>query len=142
VRSFVRALPIIASSDPTWSSLPLGSAGSTEFTIALDEQGKPHTARSLDPGVPAHLRRLITKTLSVMSGGRFAVEGEPAGAEQRLRIVISLTQQAPPTDDQAVFGGAFGLRFEPPDEHHVSHAFFTLASGRRVELAVRPLPSR
>ena len=35
-------------------------------------------------------------------------------------------------------GGAFGLRSEPPDEHHVSRAFFTLASGRRVEVTVRP----
>jgi hypothetical protein len=36
-------------------------------------------------------------------------------------------------------GGVFALRFDPPDEHNVRHAFFTLASGRRVEVAVRPL---
>jgi len=141
VRSFVRTLPIVASSDPTWSSLPLGPAGAADFTIAVDDDGKPHAAKPLEPGVPAHVRRLLSKTLSVMSGGRFAVSGEAVGAEQRLRIIVSLTQQAPPSEDQVAVGGAFGLRFDPPDEHHVSHAFFTLASGRRVELAVRPLPS-
>lgn len=138
LRSFVRAVPIVASSDPVWSSLPLGSAGATDVTLALDDEGKPHMART-EPA-PAHLRRLIQKTVSVMSSGRFGISSsEGILSEQKLHIAVTLTQQPPPTEDQAVSGGLFALRFEPADDHNISHAFFTLASGRRVEVSVRPL---
>jgi hypothetical protein len=133
----------VASSDPVWSALPLGAAGTVDLTLVLDEEGKPHTGRPLEPATPPHIRRLIQKTLMVMSGGRFAVAANEApGAEQKLRLAVMLTQEVPPKEDQTSSGGAFGLRFEPPDEHHVSRAFFTLASGRRVEVAVRPLALR
>ena len=143
VRSFVRAIPIVASSDPVWSTLPLGAAGSAELTLGMDGEGKPFAAEPLESATPAHLRRLVHKTLSVMSGGRFAVPSSDApAAEQKLRIAIALTQQDPPADRDVASGGAFGLRFEPADAHHVSRAFFTLASGRRVEVSVRQLSLR
>ena len=143
VRSFVRAIPIVASSDPIWSSLPLGAAGSAEVTLGLDGDGKPFAAQPLESAAPAHLRRLVQKTLTVMSGGRFGVPPSDApAAEQKLRIAIALTQQEPPPDRDVATGGAFSLRFEPADAHHVSRAFFTLASGRRVEVSVRQLPTR
>jgi hypothetical protein len=139
VRSFVRAIPIVASSDPIWSTLPLGAAGSADVTLGLNGEGKPFAAEPLETATPAHLRRLVHKTLSVMSGGRFAVPtSDLPAAEQKLRIAIALTQQEPPGGDVAS-GGSFGLRFEPADAHRVSRAFFTLASGRRVEVSVRQL---
>ena len=143
VRSFVRAIPIVASSDPIWSSLPLGAAGSAEVTLGLDGDGKPFAAQPLESAAPAHLRRLVQKTLTVMSGGRFGVPPSDApAAEQKLRIAIALTQQEPSPDRDVATGGAFSLRFEPADAHHVSRAFFTLASGRRVEVSVRQLSTR
>ena len=138
LRSFVRAVPIVASSDPAWSALPLGSAGAADVTLALDDEGKPHVAGGVS--APAHLRKLIFKTVSVMSSGRFGISsGEGVVSQQKIHIALTLTQQGTPSQDQAVAGGVFALRFEPPDEHNVSHAFFTLASGRRVDVAVRPL---
>jgi hypothetical protein len=143
VRSFVRAIPIVASSDPIWANLPLGAAGSAEVTLGLDGEGKPFAAQPLESAAPTHLRRLVQKTLSVMSGGRFAVPPSDApAAEQKLRIAIALTQQEPPAERDVATGGAFSLRFEPADAHHVSRAFFTLASGRRVEVSVRQLSAR
>jgi hypothetical protein len=140
VRSFVRAIPIVASSDPIWATLPLGAAGTADLTLGLNGEGKPFAAEPLEAAAPAHLRRLVHKTLSVMGGGRFAVPTSDApAAEQKLRIAIALTQQEPPADRDVASGGAFGLRFEPADAHHVSRAFFTLASGRRVEVSVRQL---
>jgi hypothetical protein len=137
--SFVRAIPIVASSDPTvWSSLPLGPAGSADVTLSLDDEGKPHLARA--QSAPAHLRKLVQKTVSVMSGGRFGIStSEGIASEQKVHVAVTLTQQSAPSQDQAVSGGMFALRFDPPDEHNVRHAFFTLASGRRVEIAVKPL---
>jgi hypothetical protein len=143
VRSFVRAIPIVASSDPVWATLPLGAAGAAEVTLGLDGEGKPFAAQPLESAAPAHLRRLVHKTLTVMSGGRFGVPPSDApAAEQKLRIAIALTQQDPPADRDVATGGAFSLRFEPADAHHVSRAFFTLASGRRVEVSVRQLSAR
>jgi len=136
VRSFVRALPMIASSDPAWSLLPLGVAGSSTVTLAIDEDGRPRVVGALSG--PAHLRKLIMKTVSVMSSGRFGIAStEGLVSEQKLTVSVMLTQQATPTQDQAISGGVFALSFEPPDAHNVSHAFFTLASGRRVEVSVR-----
>ncbi|HMI85141.1 MAG TPA: hypothetical protein VK550_13670 [Polyangiaceae bacterium] len=140
VRSFVRAIPIVASSDPVWATLPLGAAGSAEVTLGLNGEGKPFAAEPLESATPAHLRRLVHKTLSVMSSGRFGVpSSDVPAAEQKLRIAVAVTQQEAPADRDVASGGAFGLRFEPADAHHVSRAFFTLASGRRVEVSVRQL---
>jgi hypothetical protein len=130
-------VPIVASGDPVWSTLPLGPAGSTDATLVLDEEGKPHVASALSG--PSHLQRLIQKTVSVMSGGRFGIAGaDGVASEQKVHVTVLLTQEAAPTEDQSASGGVFALRFEPPDDHNVSHAFFTLASGRRVEVSVRP----
>jgi hypothetical protein len=137
VRSFVRAIPAAASSDPEWASMPVGPAGSTELTLILDADAKPRTGEPLDPRLPPPLRRMILKTLLVLSGGRFAISGD-APSMQKLRIAASVTQLAPPAGAQAQAGGAFGLGFEPPDDRRVSRAFFTLASGRHIEVTVRP----
>src|SRR5688572_11590263 len=85
-----RAIPIVASSDPVWATLPLGAAGSAEVTLGLDGDGKPFAAQPLESAAPAHLRRLVQKTLAVMSGGRFGVPPSDApAAEQKLRIAIA-----------------------------------------------------
>jgi hypothetical protein len=139
LRSFVRTVPIVASSDAVWSSLPLGEAGSVDVTLALDDEGKPQVVGPLS--APSHIRRLIQKTVSVMSSGRFGIGStDGIASEQRLHIAVNLTQQAAPSADQAVSGGLFALRYDPPDDRNVSHAFFTLATGRRVEVSVRPWP--
>jgi hypothetical protein len=137
VRSFVRAIPAAASSDPEWATVPVGPAGSADLTLVLDDDAKPYAKEPIDPHVPAPLRRLIQKTLLVLSGGRFAALGE-APASQKLRIAVSVTQLTPAPASEMQSGGAFGLGFEPPNDQKVSRAFFTLASGRHIEVTVRP----
>ena len=136
VRSFVRAIPAAASNDPEWATVPMGPAGSADLTLVLDSDAKPHVKEPIDPRVPAPLRRLIQKTMLVLSGGRFAAAGEAPGS-QRLRIAVSVTQLAPAPASEMQSGGAFGLGFEPPNDQRVSRAFFTLASGRHIEVTVR-----
>jgi hypothetical protein len=135
--AFVRTVPLVASADQaTWASLPLGAAGSADVTLVLDDEGKPRLASSSP--APVHLRRLVTKTVSVMSGGRFGISStEGIATEQKLRIAVTISQEGVPSQDQAVSGGLFALRFDPPDSHGVRHAAFTLGSGRHVDIAVR-----
>jgi hypothetical protein len=140
VRSFVRAIPAAASSDPEWATVPMGPAGTADLTLVLDSDAKPHVKEPIDPRVPAPLRRLIQKTMLVLSGGRFAAVGEAPGS-QRLRIAVSVTQLAPAPASAMQSGGAFGLGFEPPNDQRVSRAFFTLASGRHIEVTVRAAQS-
>jgi hypothetical protein len=135
--AFNRTIPLVGTSDQeTWSSLPLGAAGSADITLVLDDEGKPRLAKSSP--VPAYLRRLIQKTVSVMSSGRFGISTtEGIATEQKIHIAITLTQQAAPSPNQAMAGGVFGLRFEACDEHQVCSSSFTLGSGRHVDLALR-----
>jgi hypothetical protein len=132
--AFVRTVPLVAAADQaTWSSLPLGPAGSADVTLVLDDEGKPRFAGS--SVAPAHVRRLVTKTVSVMSSGRFGIPStEGIATEQKLHIALTITQEGVPSQDQAVSGGLFALRFDPPD-----HASFTLGSGRHVDIVVRPI---
>lgn len=136
IRSFVRAIPAAASNDPEWATVPMGPAGTADLTLVLDGDAKPHIKKPIDPRVPGPLRRLIQKTMLVLSGGRFAALGEAPGS-QRLRIAVSVTQLAPAPASEMQSGGAFGLGFEPPNDQRVSRAFFTLATGRHIEVTVR-----
>jgi hypothetical protein len=137
--AFVRTIPIVGSSDAaTFMSLPLGSAGAADITLVLDENDKPRLASS--SSAPLHVRRLVQKTVSVMSSGRFGVSTtEGIAREQKLHLAITLTQEVAPTQDQAQAGGVFALRFDPPDSHNVWRASFTFGSGRHVDVALRPI---
>src|SRR5262249_14007791 len=126
--------------DPEWATVPIGPAGSTELTLVLDAEAKPH-ADPIDPRVPAPLRRLIQKTLLVLSGGRFAISSDGPTSE-RLRIAASVTQLAVPPGAEGQSGAVFGLGFEPPNDQRVSRAFFPLAPGRHVEAPVRASRSK
>jgi hypothetical protein len=139
LRSFVRALPTVASSDDVWSSLPLGNAGSTEIVLAVDENSQPRLGEGSFAGAPAHLRRLIQKTLVVLASGRFAPTDTSAHGNARVKVAVTLTQLHAPSELERAAGGVFGLGFEGADAHQVSRAFFTLASGRHVELTVKSL---
>ena len=65
-----------------------------------------------------------------------------AGTET-VRISVTVTQKDPPTERELVSGGAFGLGADAPAGAEPGHAYFTLASGRHVDVTVqRTLPKR
>jgi len=59
-----------------------------------------------------------------------------------MHIALTLSQRATPSLDQASPGGAYGLGFESSEDQKLMHAFFTLESGRHIDIAVRRLPHR
>jgi hypothetical protein len=140
LRSFVRAMPPAVSADPVWQLLPLGPAASAEVTLAVDDDSK---VRILDrpadaPPLPPLIASIVRRTLVLLASGRFALDPRQAsvGAEP-LRISVAVTQQDPPSDRELLSGGAFGLGSEAPTDSTPGRAYFTLASGRHVDVTVQ-----
>ena len=79
----------------------------------------------------------MKRTWALLSAGRFAVaRGETTAGTQVVHLSVSIVQVEVPSSDSAS-AGAFGLGFEPPSPGRAGKGFFTLASGRRVEIAVK-----
>jgi hypothetical protein len=129
-RAFTRAIPIAGQADPMWGSLPTGSAGSVELTLAVDENGRlDGTFHTKDPNPPAHLKILIQKTLVLLQAGTYAIHaGELAKGRETLRLRASVSDV---TGDAAAEG--LGIK---PFENGRGVAAFTQTGGRHVEIAV------
>jgi hypothetical protein len=140
VRSFVRAMPPAVSADPIWTLLPLGPAAAADVTLAVDDDGK---VRIVDrppnaPPIPPLLETVIRRTLVLLASGRFALDPRHATAgTEPLRISVTVTQQDPPSEQALQAGGAFGLGAEAPTDTRPGRAYFTLASGRHVDVTVQ-----
>jgi len=137
-------MPMASSGDPAWKQLPLGEAGSLELTLQVDERGKISGARPKEASrAPAHLVRLVKRTLTLLRAGRFALSRAPgeAGTETyRLHATIDQVAAAPPDDFSA---GPYALGFRAPRVGKAGKATFTLRSGRRITIVVtilRPSP--
>lgn len=136
--AFTRAVPMAASGDPAWGSLPLGDAGSCELRIEVNEDGRIVSAAPLTSPLAGHLQRLVERTLTFLRAGRFALShaGVGAGTETlRISVVLSEVEGGVPEDDSSA--GPYALGFEPPQGPTPGRAWFTLRSGRHVEVAVR-----
>ena len=116
VRSFVRAIPIVASSDPIWATLPLGAAGAVDVTLVLDEELQAAHESALrvgDPSASSEAGR--TRLCWSWRAVGFAVgAGGAAGAEQRLHIALAITQDAPPAQISALRAVRSGFASSPP----------------------------
>lgn len=135
-RAFTRAVPVAASDPALWQPLPLGPAGDITLAIRVDDDGRIASAVPQGDQVPAHLGQLADRTVRLLRSGRFALrDGQTGAGVQTLRISVTLTQEEVPMPDSP--GGAFALGFEPPWKGRPGRAYFTLASGKHVEVTVR-----
>jgi hypothetical protein len=140
--AFTRAVPAATSRDPVWLGLPLGSAGKLRVAIALDEEGRIARTDLLEPDpAPLHLEHLVTRTVTLLKAGRFALSRVALGAKTEvLKIEVEISMREPAqgfAPEEAV-----RLGFEPPDFKHRGKAFFTLGSGRHVEAWISVEPAR
>jgi hypothetical protein len=132
--TFTRAFPQAASADAVWASVSLGSAGTADVTLQLDEGG--HLVGSSIGGSPSPaLRRGIERTLALLGPRTFVAHG----ATTRLRVTARVSH-----DDVhdglhgevfALSGGSF--------TGNVGTAFFALpqaGGGRRIDVELRLLP--
>ncbi|MGH7295756.1 MAG: hypothetical protein ACRELB_12510, partial [Polyangiaceae bacterium] len=132
--SFTRGFPQAASADPVWAGAAIGSAGTAEVTLQIDESG--HLTGSSIGGAPSNaLRRGIERTLALLGPRTFVARG----ATTRLRVTARVGR-----DDVhdglhgevfALSGGSFA--------GDVGTAFFALpeaGGGRRIDVELRLLP--
>lgn len=141
VRALVRALPMASSGNPFWQSAEPGNAGSVVVTLSLDAQGHllaPVFDRS-KPEPPSHWTAMIRATMPLLQHGTFSVssaEATAGSAQLRLTALVSVSEARPSDTDH---GGAFGLGFDAPSPGAPGRAYFTLRSGKHVEISVELL---
>jgi hypothetical protein len=140
-KAFTRAIPAAVSKDSIWSELPLGPAGKARIEFTIDEEGKIASAEP-EAEPEQQLQRLLRRTLALLKSGRFALtSGEQAGTET-LELEATISERAASDDEFANPRDPIHLGFEPPTADKAGRAFFTLASGRHVEIEVRLRPPR
>ena len=124
--AFTRGFSQAASSDPVWVTAPLGSAGTADLVIHLDETGHV-TAYSLSPGAASPLARGVSRTMALLGARPFTARG----AVTRLHLVAQVAADAVHDGlhgDVFAIGGSFNSG--------EGSAFFALAIGRRIDLRV------
>jgi len=135
--AFTRAIPIAVSGDPVWATLRIGNAGTFDVRIEVDEAGKIVSAAPARGPVPAHLQILVQRTLTMLRAGRFALSHlDVSAGAQTLRVSVELSMVEGGVGDDDVSAGPYALGFEPPGGGKPGRAYFTLRSGRHVEVTV------
>jgi hypothetical protein len=140
-KAFTRALPVGGRADATWFRLPVGAAGAARLTITIDEAGVIREAEPLpiERGqiVPAHLKRLFDRVILLLGAGRFALDqGDRTSGTETLRIDAEV-REGGTRDEYAEPEHTLDMGFEPPTRGRAGKAWFTYASGRRIELRVK-----
>ena len=123
-----RGFPQAASTDPVWRTVPFGDAGDATLQIDLEADGT--LARwSLGPGASPALRQAMVRTMAFVSGRSFIARG----AVTKLRLSARVSADAVRDGSDAVYA----IHSEHEGDH--ASAFFSLASGRRVDLVITAL---
>jgi hypothetical protein len=131
-----RAFPQAASADPIWQRAPIGSAGSAEVVLVLDEDGRLSTMSVLGAPSPA-LRRGLERALALLQPRPFTAHTPVTRLRVTARVSRDELHDGLHGDVFALSGGSFA--------GEVGTAFFALppqdgASGRRVDIELRLLP--
>lgn len=132
--TFTRAFPQAASADPIWSTSSIGSAGTADVTLLLDEEG--HIAGSRIEGAPSPaLRRGIDRTLALLSPRTFTAMRPATRLRVTARVARDEVHDGLHGDVFALSGGSFS--------GDTGTAFFALPAsggGRRIDVELRLLP--
>ncbi|MBX3223063.1 MAG: hypothetical protein KF795_21300 [Labilithrix sp.] len=125
--AFTRGFPQAASADPAWRAAPLGSAGTVDVVLTLDEAG--HIVDTQLQGSPsAALTSAVRRTLALIKGRAFVAKGKVT----RLHLAGSVSADAV---HDGLHGDVFAIGGSFADGE--GSAFFALAIGRRIDVRVR-----
>ena len=123
--AFTRTFPQVASADPSWSRTPLGSAGSLDAVIEIDERGSVVSA-NVTGGSPT-LRGSALRTLMLLRHRTFT-------AHARVTTLHVTGEVSRDTVHDGLHGNVFavGGSFVSGE----GDGFFALAIGRRIDVHV------
>lgn len=136
-KAFAKAMTAAAHKDPIWDELPLGAAGTLHVAIHVDEEGRLEQSVVKErEQAPAHLLRLVDRTLVLLRAGRFALSQREAKAgTESLRIEVTLSS-VDPQEDYEDPRHTVAMGFDPPRPGRPGHAWFVHAAGRRFEAKI------
>ena len=124
--AFTRGFAQASSMHPAWTTAPFGSAGEATLVLELDEGG--HLAGHHVEGAPsAGLAAGIRSTLALIGARPFVAHGKVT----RLHVIATISPSEPRDDMHGVYG--IGGSFVSGE----GHAFFSLPSGRKIDVKVR-----
>jgi hypothetical protein len=125
--TFTRAFPQAASADPVWLAVPFGRVGSAKVSLEIDESGAFVQAQ-IDPHAAPALRRAIERTIALIRGRTFT-------AHARITPLYLSATVSPDDVHDGLHGDVFAIGGS--FEGRRGNAFFALAAGRRIDLAIR-----
>jgi len=123
-----RGFPQAASTDPVWSTVPLGPAGEATMEIELDANGTL-LRWSLDAGASPALRQGMVRTMALVGGRAFLAHG----AVTKLKVSARVSTDAVRDGADSVY--ALHSEHEGKD----ASAYFSLSMGRRIDLVLHEL---
>jgi hypothetical protein len=133
--TFTRAFPQAASADGIWNGASLGSAGTADVTLVLDDDGRLASHTIAGAPSPA-LRRGVERTLLLMGPRAFTARGATTRLRVSARVTSDVVHDGLHGDVFALSGGSFS--------GDLGTAFFTLPGaggpGRRIDVELRLLP--
>lgn len=125
--ALARGFPQAASTDPIWRTVPFGDAGMATMEIDLEPDGT--LARwSLGAGASPALRQAVTRTMAFIGSRTFLAHG----ATTKLTVSAHVSADAVRDGNDAVY--AIHSEHDGPR----ASAYFSLASGRRIDLTIAP----
>lgn len=125
--AFTRGFPQAASADPIWQTTPLGPAGAVVLRVTIDEEGRLLGA-DVEGAAPPALAAGIRRTVALLRARRFTSRAPVT----RLALEAAVT---PDTVHDGLHGDVFAIGGSFAGAE--GHAFFALATGRRIDLRVR-----
>jgi hypothetical protein len=132
--TFTRALPQASSADPAWTHCLLGTAGTADVTLVLDDSGHL-TTQSVGGHPSPALRGSIERTLALLAERSFTTDQATTRLRVTAHVALDDLHDGLHGDVFALSGGSFA--------GSAGNAFFALPArtgpGRRVDLEVRVL---
>lgn len=125
--SFTRMFPQTASADPIWSGAPMGSTGTVDVVLTIDDAGNLIGSEIQGAGSAA-LRRGIERTLVLLKHRVFTAHAYVTTL--RVSAVVS-----PDSVHDGLHGDVFALGGSFSETE--GDAFFALAIGRRIDVRIK-----
>jgi len=125
--AIARGFPQAASTDPIWKTVPFGAAGDADLDVEIDEAGQL-VRWGLGANATPALRQAFVRTFAFIGGRSFLARARVT----KLHVQARVTADAVRDGTDAVYA------IHSEHEGRTANAYFSLSSGRRVDLVITP----